>query len=686
MLPLPNLNDQSFSDVYEQSVKKIEKYTDSWGDVDLHDPGIMLIELFSYLKVRQQERINRVGEKSLDKFLALLDMAFEDAYPAKVGVSFISGRDTALPPGTKFKFQDVVFETTKRTRLIDNRLNDINDSYVFGKPPIKGNSFQISFEKPLPINQTVHIHIEVSSDYAVKRNELTNPEEFIATSEIAWEYYGVRDGVLGWHPLHIEDDKTYSLLFSGTLSFWIDGLHSEQDGSYPIRGRITVNLYEAAPKVINLQLNSARLVQQDTKCLTVMFSYKEFKTNKMLVDAYLAYDGIYELYIKSEGGFKKAEDLGIVYLLKEEGGLFRFGTSNRELLSSMFKSMEETDDVFKLVIYEKEFYSRKSIGVSTGFTNQIFKIKQSGVSGGGLEIMVKGTGDSWSVFRRVHSLDNSKENDEHFVFNEREQYIQLGDNEHGKVPLAYSDIIITSLKTTAGEGGNIKKGMITKPLNEELFHSVSVCQHQNAQGGKNSDTIEDVVRRIPKLFNNRKRAVTKQDYEEIAKNTQGLMIENATALPLYNPKTGERCDNAVTVVIEAFSEAAMLTDERYLQNAARELYKRKMLTTKVYVAYPLYLGLEVYCEVIVRERYEKFKALVTAEIEKHIRTLPLGGCVFYGSLCGVIENIHNVVYTKYLKIEIPLAKIKKTGMGDIEVPLHARVYVKTVDITETLME
>lgn len=63
MLKLPNLDDRLFNQIVEEARKTIPKLTEDWTDENTHDPGITLIELFSWLTETQQYYINRITKK-----------------------------------------------------------------------------------------------------------------------------------------------------------------------------------------------------------------------------------------------------------------------------------------------------------------------------------------------------------------------------------------------------------------------------------------------------------------------------------------------------------------------------------------------------------------------------------------------------------------------------------------------
>jgi hypothetical protein len=78
-LPKENLDDKTFKQLVEEAGKRIPVYAPDWTDHNLHDPGIMLLELFAWLTEMQVYRLNRVTEESYRTFFKLIGLEGEEA-------------------------------------------------------------------------------------------------------------------------------------------------------------------------------------------------------------------------------------------------------------------------------------------------------------------------------------------------------------------------------------------------------------------------------------------------------------------------------------------------------------------------------------------------------------------------------------------------------------------------------
>ena len=721
MLLLPNLDDQSFEEIVQVAINQIKKYGNDWNDIDIHDPGITFIELLAYLKKEQQSKINHVGAKSLSKFLKLLGIEAEYAQGSKAMVYFNCTEDRCLPKGTKLKASNMVFETQKTAKLYANSIKSVGYQkqdtlllykynpesartlHLFGRNAKELRSFYIGFERALVSKEEIHLYLEIETEQGLQRNPIIEEDSFIPLAKVLWEYYGEKDGKAGWHPLEIIKDETYGFLYSGQLSFKVNGEHLpyEERGEkvFLLRVKAVKYEYEVFPKLTRIWFNSLAVVQQNTLCESIYFNYKDFKDNQMLLYSYLGLEGRYNLYIKNGGEWQAAEERGIVYLLKQLEGLeLRLGTSKRAELATLFEGFEEHDAVLKLVIYDNKFYDKRMIGSSNGTAEQIFLLQEEEPAILYKDFEIMGAREA-SVgqrvieeWKKVNTLDEWGPTSKVYLFNPEIKGLQFGDNLKGKVPsIGRDNLFITSYKTTQGAEGNIRAGLINRFDKKEWFEGIEVFQLQGAEGGKLGESTQVLLERAMASMKNLERAITLEDYERIAKSTQGLCMVNATAIPLYKPGLidypKKKAENTMTVVVEpAGPIEGQQKLESYLENVKKQLNKSKLLTTQLYVTMPEYIGVQIYGEVIVSSHYKDAKELIHQALEKYIldtQKNKLGATLFHGGLCSAIELLECVINVRYLQLEMNHEKVRRNALGDLIIPPHGRTYLEANNILVT---
>src|SRR4051794_29307013 len=84
----PKLDDRSFEDIKNEAIERIPLYSPEWTDYNLSDPGITMIELFSWMMDMTLYRLNRVPDKHYIKFMELIGMRIHEAEAAVVPITF----------------------------------------------------------------------------------------------------------------------------------------------------------------------------------------------------------------------------------------------------------------------------------------------------------------------------------------------------------------------------------------------------------------------------------------------------------------------------------------------------------------------------------------------------------------------------------------------------------------------
>ena len=88
-LPAPNLDDLRYQkDLVDEARLRIIHYCPEWTEYNVSDPGITLIELFSWMTEQIVYRLNQVPDKMYIKFLDMLGITLLAAKPAQAELSF----------------------------------------------------------------------------------------------------------------------------------------------------------------------------------------------------------------------------------------------------------------------------------------------------------------------------------------------------------------------------------------------------------------------------------------------------------------------------------------------------------------------------------------------------------------------------------------------------------------------
>lgn len=181
-LPLPNLDTRRWADLVEEGRALIPRYAPRWTDHNIHDPGIMVLELLAWLVEQDIYRVNRIPDRHRRKFLGLVGKRPQPSHPAEVELTFglTSGGSQILPAGlTVTSSQGLRFRILADLRVVPRIIQAVQifDGQNFtdqtrlwqdGLPfPLLGPNptasdeleaqpaFYLGFDQPLPVGEVV---------------------------------------------------------------------------------------------------------------------------------------------------------------------------------------------------------------------------------------------------------------------------------------------------------------------------------------------------------------------------------------------------------------------------------------------------------------------------------------------------------------------------------------------------
>jgi uncharacterized phage protein gp47/JayE len=208
-------------------------------------------------------------------------------------------------------------------------------------------------------------------------------------------------------------------------------------------------------------------------------------------------------------------------------------------------------------VREGRTISNEVLGVSDGTPNQRFKLAQPRLLRDSLEIMVETTPPTppWRLRKNLifsrraftpeqlaaleqqdrigSTLAFSQSADPDYAIETDENNITtviFGDGQYGKIPPT-GDRIIASYRVGGGIIGNVGKGQITtitKAPQLQLL-GAKIVNRDPASGGAERESIEHAIQFAPTVFTSMQRAVTAEDYINLAKLFPGVSKARAVA-------------------------------------------------------------------------------------------------------------------------------------------------------------
>jgi len=282
------------------------------------------------------------------------------------------------------------------------------------------------------------------------------------------------------------------------------------------------------------------------------------------------------------------------------------------------------------------------------------------------------TEEIWIQWHEVEDFDDSNSESRHYIVKKRLGTIQFGDGENGKIPEPGEDNIKASYKYGGGKNGNVIKGAITGLKNAIPFVK-EIVNNLAADGGSETETLDQVLLRGPQRLKNRDRAVTTEDFEWLAKNASGK-VARAKCIPNYN-ETGEFAPGWVTIIIIPGSEKNKPVPTRQLIKTVTDQLAKQSANIiyspdHIFVRGSDYIKVAVETTVIptTTEAATSLEKNIQQSLKKYIHPLTGGleqnGWQFGKNIClseifALIEGIKNVDFVEKLELRADGVKQKQ---------------------------
>jgi predicted phage baseplate assembly protein len=583
-MPLPDiqLDDRRYSDLVAELRRRIPAYTPEWTDFNESDPGVALIELFSWLADILIYRINQIPDKAYGKFLQMIGIQLAPPAPAQAYLTFtLTSKDllnaVLIPGGTHVQAAgassgQVIFETTDnlyacgaalaavqtfdgaRYTVVNNFSPVDGSTYPAFTPfPKAGAALYLGFDRPFPPGDT------------------QNPPRY---------------------PL---------LILLGTPSV---------DGSVQV-GRTTQNVTPPIVGVLEYwtgtEWGQVPGVEDGTTALT--------QSGTILFQA--PADWVSGQY----GALRKTADPAYYWMRYRIVEVLGAGYQSPPLLTNI---LVNTVMALNAVTMEGEL-----IGTSNGMPNQTFQIGHSPVlpkhpSDPGIVTVDEGDGNGPTLWTEVSDFSGSNGNSKVYTLDDSSGIVGFGDGIHGKIPHWLSsdasnletadtpNIQVTKYRWGGGSAGNVGASTIAS-LIDTIPYVASVTNLLAAQLGADAETVQAAQDRAPEWIRTRSRAVTPEDFVALAKRTPGARIRRATAIPLQRPQTQvvraadgtvitpPPAPGVVTVIVvpDGPDPNMPVASDQTMAAVHAYLDQYRLVSCELYVTTPVYRLVEIQAHVIV---------------------------------------------------------------------------------------
>lgn len=262
-LPVPNLDDRTYKELLEEVKQKARQICPDWDLNSVGDPGVVLLELFSYLTEMMLYRVNKIPEKVYVAFLQLMGIQLQPPSSASVQVKLYRNRSlesrVTIPKGTRVTTlratgseNPPVFVTTRTVNLEPNQTEvnvlayhcEIVDAELLGY----GNGLpglSLKIKRPPVIAPTEDEKGDLQIGVEATAEELDSTAPFMEFDEKKYRLWTIVDNFTGF----CEDDYVFTAdRMNGVITFApsVGQKNSETDKLEPVStlGRIPENSRE----------------------------------------------------------------------------------------------------------------------------------------------------------------------------------------------------------------------------------------------------------------------------------------------------------------------------------------------------------------------------------------------------------------------------------------------------------
>ncbi len=596
-LPAPNLDDLRFQrDLVDEARRRIIRYCPEWTDYNLSDPGITLIELFAWMTEMLVYRLNRVPEKNYVKFMELLGIYLQPASSARTELTLylstpfpIGPEDDTVaivPQGTEVatrrteEEEEVTFTTDERLVIRPPQLTQLRRAADFHRNYLSRMGLELfyAFDQEEPQEgDTFYLGFDETQDISGHILQLAFECEMTQAVGIrredpplVWEC-SVGDGL--WAEVrpttrHAEKDTT-------------GGLNNP-------KGKLVLYL--------PLSMKPCQVYGRSAYWVRCRFEQRR----------------------------------------PEQG---KYSESPR-IVNVTAHSLGAATPATHAVIVRGEM-----LGRSSGEPGQVFQLQNAPVLDlqPGETLEVEETRDGELVFvswERVPDFADSDRYDRHFALDTATGEVYFGPAvrqpdgtvcQYGRVPEAGRRIRFSQYRHGGGVAGNVPEGKI-QVLKSAIPYIDRVTNLRRAEGGRDQESLEEAKVRAARELRAQQRAVTAEDYENLAKRASRAVARVKCRAPGKGNGTLPPGMLELLIVPAAFDAlragdfSKLEVDQGLRKTVEAYLDQVRLLTTTLRIREPDYLGVKVYAEIVPAEynQPEVVRARVTETLRNFIAPLAMG--------------------------------------------------------------
>lgn len=663
----PILDDRSYEQIRDELIARIPVYAPEWTDHNPSDPGIALIELFSFLTENLLYRFNQIPDATKLEFLRLLQIPLEPAHPSRsmLALTTKEAAGVLVKGNSQTTAGDIKFTTQSEVRALP--VSAIATVKITDELPEDDSEEGIFYQQAaasVDATNTAPYHVEtIWQDEPGVPRDLNASVDGLLWVAILAEKEDQKANVLQMLSQHPQAPLLMNIGFiPETRLEAFDDTTSQQ---FADRFRCPGEGANPLGNTVNWQISTGKFDSQDRPIylpLDILGDTSEGLSKEGVVRIQLPLNSdTVNTYQVEDPNTRGVGDLPplldddlenrVVFWLRA------FRNDGQGFGKVLYVGANATE-VVQSVNAKAEF-----IGTGTGQPNQFYNLNHRQVIANSVSLEVEEP-QGWMLWQEVEGFYASSESDRHFVLDKQAGQIRFGTGIAGLTPQIGQRVRVTKYQYGGGTSGNVAAEAINKISGSQ---GVKLVNPFAAYGGSDAETIEAALDRIPGEIRRRNRAVTAGDFKELALLAPGANLGRSEVLPRYHPQLPElESAGVVSVVVwpkqDKQNPNAPMPDENQIRDVCHWLDARRLVTTELYVLPPKYVSIAIAVGVKVKNGFgiDAVRHWVELVLRQYLAPLPpygptgqgwpLGRRVHGPELEAAAHQVEGVEYLEDLQV------------------------------------
>ncbi|HEY9232992.1 MAG TPA: putative baseplate assembly protein, partial [Blastocatellia bacterium] len=296
--------------------------------------------------------------------------------------------------------------------------------------------------------------------------------------------------------------------------------------------------------------------------------------------------------------------------------------------------------LFPVPVVEGKTETDNPIGTSDGSPSQSFTLRQKPVISGSIKVIVTEPGNIESDWQEVKTLADSSPADRHFIVQrdaEGSATILFGDGINGMIPPPSTPASAVTIRAIYRYGGGPQGNLPAKTsFRPGLAKIIEAINPQAAAGGTAAEEIDRARLFAPRLYRTQERAVSAQDYVDLALTVPGVGKARAVAVSWSQ------------VVLYVAPAGRVAEPSELLKRDLLAFFEsRRMVTTQLTVVGPQ--PADIYLGAVIRAQPYYRQSAVRAAVEQAVadylafEAVSFGQPIYLSKVYDVIQSLPEVV-------------------------------------------